>query len=360
MGGPGTDPLISLLDDPDHGVYAVRALAGMGEAAFPKLVLTVTGGGETASRHAALALSRSGTAAVPVLVTALGTATGEGRDRVSRALVTGGMEYLPGIVSWLKEHPDDEVKSGELILVVMEVVGDDRERQLSLLGSGCPLLIAAASTVLATRGEEVVPDLMGLLGSEDQLARAGALSTLGAIGPPAVPALAGAVSDPVTPTGIRTGALAALGTIPGEESMKGIVGAVSDRDVAVRRAAVRAMPATGPAAPFLARSLRDNDEEVRQMAAERLGGLGRPGIVPLTNALEDRDPGIRKAAVAGLAALGMPARYLLSRALHDPDTGVRLKAARAFREAGMTPEYSYDAFSYRSLLAGEKDLPVRG
>ncbi len=360
MGEAGIEPLISLLDDPDHGVYAVRALGDMGEAALPGLAGTVMDGGETASRHAALALSRSGTAAVPILAATLATARGEGRDRVRRALVTGGKDYLPGIITWLLENPEEEILSGELVLGVMEVVGDDREGQLSLLGSGCPLLIAASSTLLANLGEEVVPDLTGLLDSDDQLARAGALSTLGAIGAPAVPALTAAVSDPATPARIRTGALAALGTIPGEESWETIARSTRDNDVAVRRVAVRALPVTGPVASVLARALRDRDEEVRQTAAIRLGGLGRPGIAPLMTALDDRDPWVRKAAVAGLAALGMAARYLLSRALHDPDTGVRLEAAKAFLEAGTTPEYSYDAFSYRSVLARERDMPVRG
>lgn len=80
--------------------------------------------------------------------------------------------------------------------------------------------------------------------------------------------------------------------------------------------------------------LRDEDEEVRRVAAEALGRLKHPSaIAPLVRALEDEDPDVRHAALDALGNFerGVPPAPI-RRLLAATDANVRANAARLLGE----------------------------
>ena len=87
--------------------------------------------------------------------------------------------------------------------------------------------------------------------------------------------------------------------------------------------------------PFL-RALKDQDVEVRQIAASALGEIGnRKAVVPLIGALKDRNREVRSSAATALGKLGdVQAVEPLTAALTDEDEAVRRAAAQALEAIG--------------------------
>jgi HEAT repeat protein len=88
--------------------------------------------------------------------------------------------------------------------------------------------------------------------------------------------------------------------------------ALQDADASVRLVAAARLREMGPdaavAAEGLARSLEDQDERVREAAAEALIRIGEPAVKPLTGELSVKSPAARRWAVFALARLGTLAK----------------------------------------------------
>jgi HEAT repeat protein len=112
--------------------------------------------------------------------------------------------------------------------------------------------------------------------------------------------------------------------------------AFRDPNPAVRVAAIRAL-GWHEDASFLIPALRDENADVRLMAAMRLGGAGAGGTErakALVEALDDPHLGVRREASEALCSIGPKSGPVLCRALGDPRPRVRAGAARALSGAG--------------------------
>ncbi|MHC4960151.1 MAG: HEAT repeat domain-containing protein [Planctomycetota bacterium] len=135
---------------------------------------------------------------------------------------------------------------------------------------------------------------------------------------------------------VRHNAVEAIGRIPGDGSVKLLVGVVKTaRDVPMRLAAVRGLLRhdTPESVEGLARALKDKRYMVRIAAARMLGRKGiaaAPVWKALAKATRDRDYGVREAAVVALARCGAPEGLdALVESLRDRDDGVKVRALRA-------------------------------
>jgi bilin biosynthesis protein len=94
--------------------------------------------------------------------------------------------------------------------------------------------------------------------------------------------------DPV----VRSGAVALLGLVGGEEAVARAQETLHDVDPRVRTAAARALGnlAYWPAAPDVGKRLRDPSWDVRREAGLALRAMGAPGQLVLRRATDDEDP----------------------------------------------------------------------
>jgi HEAT repeat protein len=220
-----------------------------------------------------------------------------------------------------------------------------------------------------------VPVLVYLLGSRHEPVRTSAAGILTKLGPPAadaVPALLTRFNDDPDPT-VRAISAQALGAIKPTDPavIKAFIGKLhtDDRDFVIRplsnaaadaRAAIpdlieiardtkqppvprweaiRTLGKIGrdskPAVPILIGALKDNDELVREHAAEALGDIGAPEAIPhLTRALGDEAGRVRRDAVRSLGLFGPAAKSALPEAeklLKDSEPLVREAARAALR-----------------------------
>ncbi|HEX4459084.1 MAG TPA: HEAT repeat domain-containing protein, partial [Polyangia bacterium] len=125
--------------------------------------------------------------------------------------------------------------------------------------------------------------------------------------------------------GVRRAAAEYAGGL-GQANIASLVGALGDRDAAVRVAAVRGLVGA-KAAQALAQAARSPDPDVRPAALEAIGQVGG-GIAEKTleSALGDGSERVRVAAVHGLTRMGKDAAPQLTRALADPSRDVRAAA----------------------------------
>ena len=167
---------------------------------------------------------------------------------------------------------------------------------------------------------DLIPSLLGLLTDPAKLCRFAAENSLLRMGGLAVPALVDYLSshagvdveaamvvaaglaeprfagpalrlcrDPIPET--RALAAGLLGQLGGSEAVAVLTELMGDSDSAVRAAAARALGILNhwPAAPDLARALRDRAWDVRREAGRALRALGSPGILLLRRCLSDED-----------------------------------------------------------------------
>jgi HEAT repeat protein len=143
-------------------------------------------------------------------------------------------------------------------------------------------------------------------------------TTAGAVGAAAAVRAALADSD----AGVRRAAAEYAGGL-GPQNVASLVGALGDRDPAVRVAAVRGLVGA-KAAAALAQAAASPDPDVRPAALEAIGRVGGPiADKTLATALGDGSERVRVAAVHGLARMGKDAADELAHALADPSRDVR-------------------------------------
>ncbi len=189
-----------------------------------------------------------------------------------------------------------------------------RLKLLLLCLAWSPWLQAAPPADTAnTAGTADLPALVQALGDQDPKVREQAAAQLGRLGPQAHAAVAPLMAalghaDPY----LRGAAAVALGQI-GEAAVSALAQALGRGDTELRRSAAIALgrmgAAAGPALPQLLRLLSDASAQVRQVAADTLGGLGAVAGVAqaaspdLTRCLSDRDEAVRRSATLALARL---------------------------------------------------------
>jgi len=166
---------------------------------------------------------------------------------------------------------------------------------------------AALFTLVSLLDEEAGPEL-----------RLEAVQALGAIGPPASPAVPGllvALKD--KDTRVRVAAATTLGRIgPGAKRASRALGdALRDGDVEVRRQAAGALGEVGPAAaggvPALLRGVGSNDTEMMRICIRALGLIGpeTKTIMPaLDEQLKSQNRDVREAAIRAVGNMGAEAK----------------------------------------------------
>jgi HEAT repeat protein len=142
-----------------------------------------------------------------------------------------------------------------------------------------------------------------------------------------------ALQDPVE--SVRQAAIVAIGEIePVSRLLQPVVELLRSSDVAIRRAAVRALLQvdSSQSVPALVAAGRDSDAEVRQGIVAAVGEWGGAMASPWIRErlVEDPSPGVRAEAAYRLGMLSDPdAKAALNMTIaKDPDSGVRRWAKR--------------------------------
>lgn len=154
--------------------------------------------------------------------------------------------------------------------------------------------------------QAIAPLELALQGDADAEVRAQAASSLGQISSPSsAVALGKALSDP--DVAVRRAAAEAIGELDEVRvAPAGLVAALSSTDPELRYRAAKAIasiadPATTSAVIGI---LSSPDAELRKDAVEALGKIGtQPAVQAITKALNDRDPEVRKAAAEALGEI---------------------------------------------------------
>ncbi len=161
-----------------------------------------------------------------------------------------------------------------------------------------------------------IPSLIKLLHNPDDRIRLAAIDALGELGPaaaPAVPDLAGILSED---SDLRMSAIDTLSNIgpAAAPAVPALIKVLDDKSSGYRGQAAQALGNIGPEAkaaiPKLEeRLLGDNEATVRLSSAEALGNIGDPEAIPsLIAALNDQDPITRRYVALALAQFGKQAR----------------------------------------------------
>jgi HEAT repeat protein len=159
----------------------------------------------------------------------------------------------------------------------------------------------------------VARSLVGRLSDAKGEMRRSAIETLALIGEEAIGPLSWALAE--SDIEMRALAAQALGMIGKSEVAPQLVQAASDEDEKVRRRAIEALGKVKAesALDALVSALSDKAAGVRRAAAEAIGKIGgERAIKPLVERLDDEDSSVRKAAIQSLVAAGEMALSFVS------------------------------------------------
>lgn len=203
-----------------------------------------------------------------------------------------------------------------------------------------PLRIGAMSALTAMEDQDSAPLIAKQLQHEVPRVRRYALRSLRRIGNPVVADQVAKVmrkdSEPV----VRASAVPTLADLIGEEAIPILEKQASDPEPQVRLEIAGSLAGLGrPAAPVLARFVKDSDAGVRTLAIEGLGQIGgEKEIDLLTQVLHDAPENVKQvrgAVAQALGAIGHEAGIdLLTELAADEEPYVRQRAAVAFGEIG--------------------------
>jgi len=219
----------------------------------------------------------------------------------------------------------------------------DIKQLAAALSTGSPADRQAAADALADQGlaaQEAAPQLIAALAANDPDLRWRAARALGVIGDAqAVPALRKQAADSVPL--VRAQALFALGRLKAadEDSLKAIIGRMTDDDVQVRRASIRALrmieAPRQTVAPLVVKLLNDSDPTVAMRALSTFVEGGVEVVPALRDTLKLREA--RYWACIALSELGPQAKDAvpnLIEVLADDRPEIRLQATIALGEIG--------------------------
>ena len=189
--------------------------------------------------------------------------------------------------------------------------------------------------------EQRAKTLVSQLGDTEMSRRTDAAKALVKMGPEAIDALTGGLSDE-NPR-IREMSVWTLSEIktPAARVVPAIISSLTDPEETIRVVGSVALQNLGePAVPYLIDALTAPSAEIRLNAAYALGEIGMPlgTIVPaLIDTLTDPEWNVRRLVVRALVRIGTPAVDSLIPALNSPDQDLRRMAERALNDIG-TPQ----------------------
>ena len=178
---------------------------------------------------------------------------------------------------------------------------------------------------------------VALAKSSDPLSRRWAIGVLGTIGPAAVPALTKALTDSDFPARTMAAGASWEKSVRGRSAIPALIKQLlAEREPDVREAVVEALGKMGPAAVApLAELLNAQAASVRNAPFESLAKIGPAAVPPLVLALEDIK--VRANAAWALSEIGpgaMAAFPALAKSLKDEDANVRFLALHALLQIG--------------------------
>jgi HEAT repeat protein len=186
-----------------------------------------------------------------------------------------------------------------------------------------------SAMALGKVGRSALPPLTELLHDRDADVRYYGVWAIGLMGP-----------DPVVPDPPRNPEESALKQRLQDKDRE-VIKLLADHSDQVRRKAAWTLgqnaPGAAAAAPALVPALGDNDEDVRQAAADALARLGPPAVPFLVDALKGTNAQARAHAASALATLGPAAEKAvpaLVPLLKDPDAGLRSQAIQPLTKVG--------------------------
>jgi HEAT repeat protein len=219
---------------------------------------------------------------------------------------------------------------------------DDEDQTLRGIG------LSAAQQMRTKDQIEAVPRLTGMLTAmrenkpENRAAIARLIGSLKREAASAADSLAGAAADDPDPK-VRAACLAAIVQVaePGEV-IAPLANGLTDQDPAVRLVAAARLrqlaAAASPAAKQLAAAMGDDDQRVREAAAEALIRIGADAVEPVTAQLSSPNLSAKSLALACLAKIGPAARSALpaiEKCKMDADPVVRKLAEAAIKRIEM-------------------------
>lgn len=317
--GPEAVPLLqAALNDPDDETrtQALWALGIMGpdaHAAFATVRDRLKDNSAAVRGTAIFAVRRIAAKpeeAVPALVALLADGDPEVRETASRTVARFGK---PAVGDVRKQLQHDALDVRRLAVTTLGRIGPE--------------------------AEDAVPDLVALLRDTQGGLQDEATDALASIGAPAIAALGQALKQRDDPA-LRKLAILALARV-GKPAVPLLAGVLSDPDASVRLQAVTALGRIGPdAVEAVILAFKDDDAEVRQEAARVLGSMDKndKGVVPaLIKAMRDPAPAVRGQASMALQALRPDAQAVLAELtplLDDRNLDVRLAGIRFLGEFG--------------------------
>ena len=178
--------------------------------------------------------------------------------------------------------------------------------------------------------------LISALKDSDRAVRTAAITSLTAIGEPAIVPLGHCLQD--ADPNVQESAACILAKIGDHQVLESLISALLNSNWIVRSQAARALGRIGDpkAVDTLILLLQDKVPAVRDEASAAITTLGEPSIPPLLEALSHKEWKVRLRATEALALLKPQAAVepLLVLMEHDPDTAVRQDAIRALGEIG--------------------------
>lgn len=150
---------------------------------------------------------------------------------------------------------------------------------------------------------------------------------------------------------------ATSGTEQPEIAAETLVAWLDDEDWRRRLAAVQEIKASEETVPLLARALKDENQQVRRLAAAALGTTGSIDAIPAlcTAVLTDPHVGVRRTAGDALSDIGDPlAEPAMCEALQDANKLVRWRAARFLFDVGTN-----EALPFLERAINDNEFEVR-
>jgi HEAT repeat protein len=180
-----------------------------------------------------------------------------------------------------------------------------------------PIRQAAARALGKLNDPKAIEALVAALRVQDRDVYQTVVEILGQIGELAASSLIAALEE--ESASVRQAAVTLLAGSRNLCAVRGLVNALGDKDIKVRRAAAGALAKTGrPAVEPLIATLHDRRRDVRWAAARVLGKIGDSrAIEPLVVALEDKSEHVRFAAAGALEKIGTPAALSALSAVDD-------------------------------------------
>jgi len=246
---------------------------------------------------------------------------------------------------------------GEALLALGQLRSESsRQVLLTALKAKQGAIRGAALTALARRKDEQAESAaLAGLDDPDPSVRRHAIDALGRLhSVKAVPRLVKITGDVDRPDE-AVAAVGSLSSIGGEKAKAAVIAALRSKNTRVRWQAARLASGADAVQPLIA-ALRDEDPDVREAAAIRLGHLGdKRAVKPLIAALDDPKRGIQRSAANALGDLGDASAVPALIAALDHDA--RMVVYRAAEALGRIGD-KRAATSLRRLLK-HKDASVR-